>query len=123
MVAIDLRARSNLTTLQTVTGRMRSAPSDPIIKEQTTASPPMAYRQALLDSNGHLGEPFQLLTDAQLSKLAQWSILKERDVLSLLRQAAFMVEDDGSGKTVTLTGALPLCNLYGAMLADGSTHT
>ena len=83
----------------------------------------MAYRQALLDNNGHPGEPFQLLTDAQLSKLAQWSILKERDVISLLRQAAFMVEDDGSGKTVTLTGTLPLCNLYGAMLADGSTHT
>ena len=83
----------------------------------------MAYRQALLDSDGQPGEPFQLLTDAQLSKLAQWSIIKERDVLSLLRQAAFMVEDDGSGKTVTLTGMLPLCGLYGAVLADGSTHT
>jgi hypothetical protein len=83
----------------------------------------MAYRQALLNNNGRLGESFQLLTDAQLSKLAQWSIVKEVDVLSLLRQATFMAEDDGSGKTVTLTGTLPLCGLYGAMLADGSTHT
>jgi hypothetical protein len=117
------RARSNLTTLRTVTGRIASVASDPIIREQTTASPPMAYRQALLDNNGHLGQSFQLLTESQLSKLAQWSIIKERDVLSLLRQAAFMAEDDGSGRTVTLTGTLPLSGLYGAMLADGSTHT
>jgi hypothetical protein len=83
----------------------------------------MRYRQPLLDQNGHLGESFKLLTDAQLSKLAQWSIIKEQDVLTMLRQAAFMAEDDGSGKTVTLYGVLPLCALYGAMLADGSTHT
>lgn len=83
----------------------------------------MRYRQPLLDQAGHLGESFQVLTDAQLSKLAQWSIIKEQDVLTLLRQAAFMAEDDGSGKTVTLYGVLPLCKLYGAMLADGSTHT
>ena len=83
----------------------------------------MPYRAPLLDQNGHLGESFQLLTDAQLSKLAQWSIMTERDVLTLLRQAAFMVEDDGSGKTVILTGMLPNCGLYGALCADGSTHT
>jgi hypothetical protein len=64
-----------------------------------------------------------LLTDAQLASLAQWSIIKERCVLTLLRQAAFMAEDDGSGKTVTLEGILPLCGLYGALCADGSTHT
>lgn len=83
----------------------------------------MRYRQPLLNSSGHLGEGFRLLTDAQLSRLAQWSIIKETDVLSLLRQASFMVEDDGSGKTVTLEGVLPHCGFYGAMLADGSCHT
>lgn len=83
----------------------------------------MRYRQPLLTPSGHLGECFQLLTDAQLSRLAQWSIIKEEDVLSLLRQASFIVEDDGSGKTVTLEGMLPHCGLYGAMLSDGSCHT
>lgn len=83
----------------------------------------MAYRAPLLNQSGHLGEAFTLLTDAQLAKLAQWSIIKERCVLTLLREAAFMVQDDGSGQTVTLEGTLPLCGLYGAMLADGSTHT
>ena len=83
----------------------------------------MRYRASLLDQNGHLGEVFQLLTDAQLARLAQWSIIKERDVLTLLRQSSFMAEDDGSGKTVTLEGTLPLCGLYGALCADGSTHT
>lgn len=83
----------------------------------------MRYRQALLNNSGHLGEAFKLLTDAQLAKLAQWSIITERDVLTLLRQAAFMAQDDGSGRTVTLEGTLPHCGFYGAMLADGSTHT
>jgi hypothetical protein len=83
----------------------------------------MRYRQLLLNESGHLGDAAALLTNAQLAKLAEWSIIKERDVLTLLRQSAFMAEDAGDGRTVRLEGTLPLCGLYGAMLPDGSTHT
>jgi hypothetical protein len=83
----------------------------------------MRYREPLLNQSGHLGEAFKLLTDAQLAKLAQWSIVKERDVLTLLRDAVFMAADSGDGRTVTLEGTLPHCGLHGAMLPDGSTHT
>lgn len=82
----------------------------------------MTYRAPLLNADGHLGDPFKLLTDAQLARLAEWSIIKERDVLTLLRQAKFMAVEY-NGNQVMLEGMLPHCGLYGGMLPDGSTHT
>jgi hypothetical protein len=65
----------------------------------------------------------QLLSDKQLAKFASWSLQLKRTVPDLLTESKFMLSDDGSGETVTLEGTLPNCGLYGAMLADGSTHT
>jgi len=84
----------------------------------------MPYRAPLLDQDGSLpSDHLQLLSDKQLAKLALWSPQLNRTVAELLAESRFMLSDDGSGKTATLEGTLPNCGLYGAMLADGSTHT
>ena len=84
----------------------------------------MLYRAPLLTQDGSLpSDHLQLLSDKQLAKLALWSLQLNRTVADLLAESRFMLSDDGSGTSVTLEGVLPGCGLYGAMLADGSTHT
>ena len=83
----------------------------------------MTERFQLLSQTGHLNAIYTLLTDAQLATIAEWSIIKERDVLTLLREAKFMCERYGDGTNVMLEGVLPHCGLYGALLPDGTTHT
>ena len=84
----------------------------------------MTYRVSLLSQDGTMpSDHLQLLSDKQLAKLALWSLQLNRTVADLLAESRFMLSDDGSGASVTLEGVLPSCGLYGAMLADGSTHT
>ena len=83
----------------------------------------MTKQSPLLSKTGHLDESYVFLTDAQLAKLAEWSIITERDVLTLLRQSKFICKSYGDGSDVMLEGVLPNCGLYGALLPDGSTHT
>ena len=83
----------------------------------------MTERFPLLTQTGHLGDRYVLLTEAQLATMAEWSIIKERDVLTLLRKAKFMCEGYGDGREIILEGMLPHCGLYGVLMPDGSTHT
>ena len=83
----------------------------------------MRYRAILLDQDGTIpSDHLTLLTEAQLSKLALWSLQYNQSVLSLLASARFTVEEETNGGTVRLEGMLP-CGYYGAMLSDGSCHT
>ena len=84
----------------------------------------MRYRAPLLDGSNNLSsEHWLLLTEAQLAKLANWSVLHDKTVMQILIDARFIIEDEGNGNTVRLEGTLPNCLMYGALLSDGSTHT
>lgn len=65
-----------------------------------------------------------LLTDAQLARLALWSIQLGQSVRDLLAFARFMAEQESETlPTVRLIGKLPHCGLYGCLASDGSCHT
>jgi hypothetical protein len=79
------------------------------------------YRASLLESNGTLGDHFQVLTDQQFAKFAMWSLQLNKPVLDLM--SGLMVESMKDENTVRIEGVFPNCALYGCMLPDGSTHT
>jgi hypothetical protein len=66
---------------------------------------------------------YSLLTDAQLARLCQWSILQDRSVTAILAEFKPMAVQDGSNNTVSLEGILPHCKLHGCLASDGSCHT
>lgn len=85
----------------------------------------MTYRATLLNQDKTLrSDHLRVLTDAQLSKLALWSLEYNQSVEHLLANAEFMIAEEAGSKPTTflLEGTLP-CGLYGAMLSDGSCHT
>ena len=63
------------------------------------------------------------LTMQQHSRFSLWSIQTGQPVLALLRSARFVCRENGGNFGVVLEGTLPNCNLHGALLPDGSTHT
>ena len=66
---------------------------------------------------------FDAITMQQHKRFSMWSIQTGQSVIDLLRSARFMCRDNGGNFGVVLEGTLPPCNLYGALLPDGSTHT
>jgi hypothetical protein len=87
----------------------------------------MRFRSPLLTTDFHHPinqEVFDLLTDAQLAKLAVWSVRTGKDVTLLIRQAGFMVEQiSEDSNECRMLGLLPHCGLFGSLEPDGSTHT
>jgi hypothetical protein len=84
----------------------------------------MIYRAPLTVSDQIDYDVYNLLTDAQKSKLCNWSLFFEKSVKELLIEAKFMCEQiNEKSQEVYLFGNLPNCNLYGCMSPDGSTHT
>ena len=65
-------------------------------------------------------DSWELLSAAQLEKLARWSIQHNMPVLELLAPLRWELTDGYPNGT--LLGMLP-CGLYGALLSDGSSHT
>lgn len=66
---------------------------------------------------------FDAITMQQHKRFSMWSLQTGQSVIDLLRSARFMCRDNGGNFGVVLEGTLPHCNLYGALLPDGSTHT
>ena len=66
---------------------------------------------------------FNQLTDPQLAWLAIQSIRQDRSALKLLLEMQPILVADDDGETTCIEGWLPHCGLYGAVAADGSTHT
>ena len=62
----------------------------------------------------------ELLSDAQLRTLAVWSIRHNKPVPELLASLRWELSDGYPNGT--LLGMLP-CGLFGALCADGSSHT
>lgn len=63
------------------------------------------------------------LTDPQMAWLAIQSIRLDRTVKQLLFDMQPILVADDSGEIACIEGWLPHCGLYGAVAADGSTHT
>ena len=85
----------------------------------------MTYRAILLDSDGKMSQDhWELLSLPQWRRLATWSLDSGKDLMTILQESRFMVEQDSRdpGK-VNLFGMLPHCGLYGCLHHDGSTHT
>jgi hypothetical protein len=84
----------------------------------------MIYRAPLLSATGGIdSEVFGLLTDAQVARLAVWSINESKPVLELLQSARFMAEQVGDSNRLNLLGTLPHCGLYGCLDPYGHCHT
>lgn len=84
----------------------------------------MTYRAPLMPDGQLSSELFRLLTDAQVARLAVWSIQTGRDVLDLLRSGRFMAEQVcPDSHQLQLIGTLPDCLLFGCLSPDGTTHT
>lgn len=84
----------------------------------------MNFRAPLFHTEQIDHDVYDLLTDAQKSKLATWSLILERNVKDLLAEAKFMCEQiNEQSHEVYLFGYLPNCKLYGCLAPDGSTHT
>lgn len=90
----------------------------------------MIYRESLLKRNTEgffeiNNDAWNLLTDAQIARLAQWSLLLDQTVKQILDNFNPVLEasESAKGKDITLLGTLPTCGLFGAMTADGNTHT
>lgn len=86
----------------------------------------MRHRAPLLSEGTLSNEHLSVLTAAQLSRFAQWSIQTGRPVLELMQ--GFVLEEIpwpfNEGKDiVNLTGELPNCGFYGCIDPDGRTHT
>lgn len=88
------------------------------------ASDFMNFRAPIFVSDQIDYDVYNLLTDAQKSKLCNWSLVFDRSVKDLLEEAKFMCEQiNEQSNEVYLFGMLPNCKLYGCMSPDGSTHT
>lgn len=87
--------------------------------------PAMTYRAPLLTAdNLPDADLFRLLTDAQVARLAVWSIQTGAPVLRLLQGSRFVAEQvNASSHQLSLIGTLPDCGLFGCLMPDGSTHT
>ena len=84
----------------------------------------MLFRAPIFVSDQIDYDVYNLLTDAQKSKLCNWSLVFDRSVKDLLKEAKFMCEQiNEQSNEVYLFGMLPNCNLYGSMSPDGSTDT
>ena len=82
----------------------------------------MLFRAPIFVSDQIDYDVYNLLTDAQKSKLCNWSLVLDRTVKDLLASARFMCEQiNEQSNEVYLFGMLPNCNLYGSMSPDGST--
>jgi hypothetical protein len=84
----------------------------------------MLFRSALVKNNEIDWEVFSLLTDAQQVKLFAWALNLDVSAKEMILNAKFMVEQiNDKSREVFLFGTLPLCNLYGCLSPDGSSHT
>lgn len=86
----------------------------------------MRYRAPLLTDGTLSNDHYRVLTTAQLSKFAHWSIQTGKPVLELMQ--GFVLEEIpwpfNEGKDiVNLIGELPNCGLYGCIDPDGTPHT
>ena len=84
----------------------------------------MNFRAPLFVSEEIDYDVFQLLTEAQKSKLLIWALILDVKVKDMLRDAKFMCEQiNENSNEVFLFGILPNCKLYGCISPDGSSHT
>ena len=84
----------------------------------------MLFRAPIFVSDQIDYDVYNLLTDAQRSRLCDWSLVLKRSTRDLLAEAKFMCEQvNEQSNEVYLFGMLPNCNLYGCMNPDGSTDT
>ena len=84
----------------------------------------MNFRAPLFVSKEIDYDVFQLLTEAQKSKLLTWALILDVKVKDMLRDAKFMCEQiNENSNEVFLFGILPNCKLYGCISPDGSSHT
>lgn len=84
----------------------------------------MNFRAPLFVSDEIDYDVFQLLTEAQKSKLLTWALILDVKVKDMLKDAKFMCEQiNDQGKEVFLFGILPNCKMYGCISPDGSSHT
>lgn len=84
----------------------------------------MLFRAPLVKNNEIDWEVFSLLTDAQRVKLYTWALKLDVTAKQMLLNAKFMAEQDSDqSQEVFLYGTLPLCNLFGCLAPDGSSHT
>jgi hypothetical protein len=84
----------------------------------------MNFRAPLFVSEEIDYDVFQLLTEAQKSKLLTWALILDVKVKDMLRDAKFMCEQiNENSNEVFLFGILPNCKLYGCISPDGSSHT
>lgn len=84
----------------------------------------MIFRAPLFHSEEIDYDVFQLLTEAQKSKLLTWALILDVKVKDMLKDAKFMCEQiNDQSHEVYLFGILPNCKLYGCVSPDGSSHT
>lgn len=84
----------------------------------------MNFRAPLFVSGEIDYDVFQLLTEAQKSKLLTWALVLDVKVKDMLGDAKFMCEQiNDQSKEVYLFGLLPNCKMYGCISPDGSSHT
>lgn len=84
----------------------------------------MNFRAPLCVSNEIDYDVFQLLTEAQKSKLLTWALILDVKVKDMLKDAKFMCEQiNEQSNEVYLFGVLPNCKMYGCISPDGSSHT
>ena len=86
----------------------------------------MRYRAPLLTEGTLSNDHYRVLTAAQLSRFAQWSIQTGKPVLELMQ--GFMLEEipwpfNEGEELVQLVGELPNCGFYGCVDPQGRTHT
>ena len=84
----------------------------------------MNFRAPLFVSDEIDYDVFQLLTEAQKSKLLTWALILDVKVKDMLKDAKFMCEQiNDQSHEVYLFGILPNCKMYGCISPDGSSHT
>jgi hypothetical protein len=84
----------------------------------------MNFRAPLFVSDEIDYDVFQLLTEAQKSKLLTWALILDVKAKDMLKDAKFMCEQiNDQSNEVYLFGVLPNCKMYGCISPDGSSHT
>lgn len=84
----------------------------------------MIFRAPLFVSDEIDYDVFELLTEAQKSKLLAWALILDVKVKDMLKDAKFMCEQiNDKSHEVYLFGVLPNCKMYGCISPDGSSHT
>lgn len=84
----------------------------------------MIFRAPLFVSDEIDYDVFELLTEAQKSKLLAWALILDVKVKDMLKDARFMCEQiNDKSHEVYLFGVLPNCKMYGCISPDGSSHT